>query len=77
MFVFEGNASKHKKNHLSLDLIFHIRLMYRWLYILLIILTGDAELNSGDLNVTLYRPFQYVTGASTVYVHIILQNCIS
>ena len=48
MFVFKGNGSKHKKNT-SFGPYFHIYHMYLlcWLYILLIILSGDVELNPG------------------------------
>ena len=48
MFVFKGNGSK-QKNHLHLDLIFTLvscNLLY-WVYILLITLSGDVELNQG------------------------------
>ena len=49
MFVFKGNASKHKKI-IFLRTLFSTFVSYnllRWLYILLITLSGDVEQNPG------------------------------
>ena len=47
MFVFKGNGSKHKKIALIWTLFstFVSCNLLRWLYILLITLSGDVELN--------------------------------
>ena len=75
MFVFKGNGSKHKKITFIWTLFstFVSCNLLCWLYILLITLSGDVELNP-DPTPKATQTFQYVIGTSTVYV---LISCLS